>query len=160
MFLEGNDGNATGYHFHIAVGTGKFTGSGWTQNSNGSWVNQTTGRQIKPEEAFWVDESFTTIMNNDGIAFKSLPAEQQPEDAEANAPEAQEVTTKARDTVLYRVQIGAYRDKANAEELAAEARAKGFDAVVIPFVKGDVDGDGKVTAADARLALRISTGLE
>ncbi len=31
---------------------------------------------------------------------------------------------------------------------------------VIPVIKGDVDGDGKVTAADARLILRASVGLE
>ena len=160
MFLEGNDGNATGYHFHIAVGTGKFTGSGWTQNSNGSWVNQTTGKQIKPEEAFWIDESFTTIINDDGIAFKNLPAEQQTETTEVSTPEEQPNAVKTRDDILYRVQIGAYRNQANADDLAEKARAKGFDAVVIPYVKGDTDGDGKVTAADARLALRIATGLE
>ena len=30
----------------------------------------------------------------------------------------------------------------------------------LPFLKGDVDGDGKVTAADARKALRASAKLE
>lgn len=60
--------------------------------------------------------------------------------------------------VLYRVQIGAFANKANAEALAKQAKAKGFAAAVIPYLKGDVDGDGKVTAADAREALRIATG--
>lgn len=72
MFKEGNDGNATGYHFHIAVGTGKFTGSGWVKNSKSAWVNQTTGKQLKPEEAFWIDDSFTTVKNACGITFKHL----------------------------------------------------------------------------------------
>ena len=160
MFLEGNDGNATGYHFHIAVGTGKFTGSGWTQNTKGAWVNQTTGRQLKPEEAFWIDKTFTTIKNAHGITFKNLPAEQQTEPVEMEVSDTQTNVQKTRDDILYRVQIGAYRNIANADALAAKAKAKGFDAVVIPFVKGDVDGDGKVTSADARLALRISTGVE
>ena len=91
MFLEGNDGNATGYHCHIAVGTGKFTGSGWVQNSNGSWVNQTTGGQIKPENAFWIDDSFTKVINARGLAFKHLPSE-----------EAQE---KPKETKLYTLTI-------------------------------------------------------
>lgn len=73
MFLEGNDGRATGWHFHIAVGTGKFTGTGWVQNSNGSWVLKTTGSPLKPEEAFYIDSSFTTkIINKNGINFKTL----------------------------------------------------------------------------------------
>lgn len=60
----------------------------------------------------------------------------------------------------YRVQIGAFEDKTAAENLAAMARRDGFMAAVVPYVRGDVDGDGKVTAADARLALRIATGLD
>lgn len=60
---------------------------------------------------------------------------------------------------IYRVQIGAFGSRANAEACAAEARAKGFEAIVTTAVRGDVDGDGKVTAADAREALRIATGL-
>ena len=61
---------------------------------------------------------------------------------------------------IYRVQIGAFAKKENAEALAKQAQAKGFTAAVIPYVKGDIDGDGKVTAADAREALRIATGQE
>ncbi|MFD0824281.1 N-acetylmuramoyl-L-alanine amidase [Neobacillus sp. M.A.Huq-85] len=34
-------------------------------------------------------------------------------------------------TVLYKVQIGAFSKKSNADDLAAEANAKGFDAIVI-----------------------------
>lgn len=175
MFVEGDDGWATGYHFHIAVGAGKFTGSGWVTNSNGKWVNNTTGRQLKPEEAFWIDDSFTTVRNTGGIAFKHLPTDAKtgPENTDAPKEEASEtqatatensdaqnVEKKTREDVLYRVQIGAYRSRENAEFLAAQAREKGFNAAIIPFLKGDVDGDGEVTTADARLALRIATGLE
>lgn len=38
---------------------------------------------------------------------------------------------------------------------------EGFDYAFIPvIIKGDVDGDGKIAAADARVALRASVGLE
>lgn len=36
-FQEGTKGYATGNHIHIAVGRGKYTGSGWYQNSDGNW---------------------------------------------------------------------------------------------------------------------------
>lgn len=72
----------------------------------------------------------------------------------------QPAATPAPTGVIYRVQIGAFSKKENAEALAKQAKAKGFNAAVIPYVKGDVDGDGKVTAADAREALRIATGQE
>ena len=65
--------------------------------------------------------------------------------------------TNTDDGVLYRVQVGAFKSKANAEAYAEKARAAGFDAFVT--VAGDVDGDGKITAADARDALRASVGL-
>lgn len=65
---------------------------------------------------------------------------------------------KPESKTLYRVQVGAFYDKKNAEAYAAKARAEGFDAFVA--VAGDVNGDGKVTAADARDALRQAVGLE
>jgi N-acetylmuramoyl-L-alanine amidase len=33
---------------------------------------------------------------------------------------------------LYKVQIGAFKVKANADALAADAESKGFDAIVLP----------------------------
>lgn len=149
MFIEGNDGWATGYHFHMAVGTGKFAGSGWVSNSNGKWVNKTTGKQLKPEEAFWIDDDFTKVLTTGGITFKHLAA------AANEAPEKAEANGK-----IFRVQIGAYKDRENADALAEKAKAAGFSANVMPYIKGDVDGDGEVTAADARATLRLATGLE
>ncbi len=72
MFLEGNDG-ASAYHFHISIGTGRFTGTGWVQNSNGNYVLKTTGNNIKPEQGFYVDTSFTTVLNNGGLTFQNKP---------------------------------------------------------------------------------------
>ena len=36
-YNEGRKGNATGDHIHLAVGKGKFEGSGWFKNSYGYW---------------------------------------------------------------------------------------------------------------------------
>lgn len=74
MFIEGKDGNATGYHFHISVGKGDFKGTGWVKNSNGKWVINTTNGTLKPEDAFFIDESFTEIVNSKKLSFKNLPA--------------------------------------------------------------------------------------
>ena len=73
--------------------------------------------------------------------------------------EAKKTETADQETI-WRVQIGAYKNKASAEALKKQAIAKGFSAIVVPYVKGDVNGDGKVTAADAREALRLATGAE
>lgn len=36
-YQQGTKGKVTGAHIHIAVGKGKFSGSGWHQNEYGSW---------------------------------------------------------------------------------------------------------------------------
>ncbi len=80
LFKEGRDGFdrgfASGYHFHMEVATCKFVelgNNGWRQNSKGSWV--ISKNAIKPEEAFYVDTSFTKIKSTDGLKFKELPTE-------------------------------------------------------------------------------------
>lgn len=70
---EGTDGRATGNHFHFAVGKGKMTGSGWTQNSKGSWVLTCASGSYKPEQLFYIDKNFTTIVSSKGLSFKELP---------------------------------------------------------------------------------------
>ncbi len=72
---EGTDGNATGNHFHFAVGKGKIKGNGWVQNTKGKWVLTTTDGSRKPEAMFYVDSEFTTIKKTQGIKFKNLPKE-------------------------------------------------------------------------------------
>lgn len=71
LFVEGADGNATGNHFHISVSASKYVSGGWEQNSKGGWVIK--GNPIKPEEAFYIDDNFTTIMKSNGLKFKTLP---------------------------------------------------------------------------------------
>lgn len=72
---EGTDGFATGNHFHISAGKGKFKSSEWVENSKGQWVINTTKGAFKPEKLFFVDKSFTEILSTAGIKFKTLPEE-------------------------------------------------------------------------------------
>lgn len=72
IVLEGDDGKATGYHFHIAAGRGKLSGSGWVENSVGSWVLKTKEGCIKPQAAFFIDPNFTSIKNSKGLTFVKL----------------------------------------------------------------------------------------
>lgn len=71
LFPEGKNG-ADSYHFHIAMATGTAlanNNTGWIINSNNSWVLQTNGRNLKPEEAFYVDRSFTNVVSTGGLTF-------------------------------------------------------------------------------------------
>lgn len=72
MFLEGND-DADAYHFHISLGRGTFQGNGWTLNSKGNYVINTSGGAIKPEQGFYIDRSFTTVMSTGGLNFQYKP---------------------------------------------------------------------------------------
>lgn len=76
MFREGTDGNATGNHIHMSLGLGSFVGTGWAKNNKGSWVIRTTGGAIKPEEALYIDRSFTKVLGPAGITFEDLPKAQ------------------------------------------------------------------------------------
>lgn len=86
---EGVDG-ATGNHIHMAVGMGKMTGTGWTQNDNEKWVLTCTNGTIKPEDAFYIDKSFTTVINDKGLDFKEVPKK---------SPTTTKPKTKAKYTV-------------------------------------------------------------
>ncbi len=64
---------------------------------------------------------------------------------------------------LCRVQVGAFRIKDYAVQYITDLKKANFDAFLVAVeeaVPGDVDGDGKITAADARDILRSSVGLE
>ena len=76
MFREGGDGGGNvryGNHFHIEINTcefSKLTNKGWIKNNKVAWT--TSPNSIKPEEAFFVDKSFTTIVDTKGLKFKEL----------------------------------------------------------------------------------------
>lgn len=73
MFREGKDG-ATANHIHIAVGKGRIHNTGWRQNTNGKWVLDTTNGTIKPEKAYFIDDTITTtIKRTEGLRFLPYP---------------------------------------------------------------------------------------
>lgn len=76
IIMEGNDGKATGYHFHISVGRGKYSGTGWGKNSNGIWIIKTTAGAVKPEDAFFIDPEFTQVISMKNIPFVYLYEEE------------------------------------------------------------------------------------
>lgn len=67
-YTQGNAGNSTGIHVHIEVGKGKFTGSGWYQNSQGKWM---INNSVRPETAFFVKPN-TVIVNDAGYNWKNI----------------------------------------------------------------------------------------
>lgn|GEM_PF-3495910 len=76
MFREGQDGKASGNHFHMSVATGMIRSGGWVKNSREAWVIFTTGRALKPEEAFFVTEDIK-IISSGGLFFKPMPKEEE-----------------------------------------------------------------------------------
>lgn len=79
---EEKDSMSTGYHNHISAGLGKMKGSGWIKNNRGLWVPQTINGMKKPELIFYVDKSFTTIINDKGLNFQDMPTEEVTTDPE------------------------------------------------------------------------------
>lgn len=69
---EGVDGNASGNHLHITANIGKY--HGLLKNSNGKWC-YTYDKSLKPEEAFYLDNKHTTILNAKGSIFKEVSKE-------------------------------------------------------------------------------------
>ena len=70
ILLEGTDGQATGNHFHCTANIGKYYGL--LKNSNGKWC-YTYEKSLLPQEAFYINTSFTKIRNSNGVKFKELP---------------------------------------------------------------------------------------
>lgn len=89
----------------------------------------------------------------------ALGAETYLADAIAKGLPAEKVTVNG----VHKIILGDVDTQAEADKLMAMAKKAGFNAVLIPLIKvipGDIDGDGKVTAADARVGLRDSVDLE
>lgn len=61
-YNEGTKGYTTGNHIHLAVGQGKFNGSGWYQNSQGNWV---INNQYDVHKALFIPQSIN-IINSGG----------------------------------------------------------------------------------------------
>lgn len=68
FYEEGTKGFATGNHCHMEIAKGKFTGTGWHQNTAGYW---SINNGKKPEECYMIDDSHI-ILNNRGYNFKHV----------------------------------------------------------------------------------------
>lgn len=68
FYEEGTKGNVNGNHVHMECGRGKFTGSGWHQNSAGYW---SINNGKNPTECLWIDDSIT-ILDSNGYTFKRI----------------------------------------------------------------------------------------
>lgn len=66
FYKEGDQGQATGVHVHFECGKGKFSGTGWYQNSQGHWM---INNSINPWNALWVTKD-TTIKNDLSYSWK------------------------------------------------------------------------------------------
>ena len=71
FYKEGTKGNATGNHYHMECGRGKFTGNGWHKNNAGYW-SMNNGK--KPEECLWIDETIN-ILDSHNYLFKKISTE-------------------------------------------------------------------------------------
>lgn len=69
FYEEGTKGNVTGNHVHFECAKGKFTGTGWHQNSAGYW---SINNGKKPEECLWIDDTYT-ILDTGGLNWKYVP---------------------------------------------------------------------------------------
>ena len=72
LFPKGADGYATGPHFHIALGRGKMSASGWAKNNLGLWILKTTQYNIKPEHGMFIDKNFTSVKSAQNLNFMEL----------------------------------------------------------------------------------------
>ncbi len=72
---EGSDGGV-GNHLHISGGKGKIRGNGWVKNTKGKWVLKPTNGAFRPEQLFFLDSSFTKVIDSKNLQFRPLPKEE------------------------------------------------------------------------------------
>lgn len=70
ILLEGTDGNATGNHFHVTSNLGNYYGL--LQNNNGKWC-YTYDKSLLPNEAFYLDGSWTQVIYAGEYVFQLVP---------------------------------------------------------------------------------------
>ena len=100
FYQEGVKGEASGNHCHIECGQGKFTGTGWHQNTKGYW---SINNGKKPEECLWIDDSIT-IINDMGYNFKKIipvattPPTEKPAETKPSQPSTPATTEPKKET--------------------------------------------------------------
>ncbi len=70
FYYEGTKGKAYGNHGHFECGKGKFTGSGWYQDSSGAW-SIINGKKVT--DCLWIDDSYI-IKDTRGYNFRKVMA--------------------------------------------------------------------------------------
>lgn len=83
FYEEGTKGISSGNHCHIECGKGRFSGSGWIQNSAGYW---SILNRKKPQECLWIDSSIK-VLNNYGYSFKKIEENSLPDDKTPPIPD-------------------------------------------------------------------------
>lgn len=73
VLLEGTDGDAKGNHFHVTANFGKYYGL--LRNNNDKWCF-TYEKSLLPNEAFYLDKSYTDVKNARNYDFKEVPKEE------------------------------------------------------------------------------------
>lgn len=68
FFEEGTAGNATGNHIHLEVAKGKMSGSGWYENSYGTW---TITNAVHPASALFISPT-TVVKKGYGYNWKTV----------------------------------------------------------------------------------------
>lgn len=102
-------------------------------------------------------EDFTSVIKKLGLnGFEKTEFDYESTVAEKPAEEPEDILTTGEE---YYVQLDFYRTKKEAEEARDKAIQAGFKNAAVR-VLGDIDGDDKVTSADARTVLRKSVGLD
>ena len=77
---QGTSGAATGAHIEQQIGLGVISPPGGQRNSKGAYVLKTTGQNIKPEDAMWVNDDFTTaIISDKGLSFRHYNGDTPPD---------------------------------------------------------------------------------
>ena len=116
ILLEGTDGLSTGNHFHCTANIGKYYG--FKKNANGKWCF-VYEKSLTPPEAFYVDTSFTNILNPKGYTFKEVPTMERvgvpvPRNAKVDQIEVKAESLRARKTpgtngeILGYINVGFY----------------------------------------------------
>ena len=70
FILEGNEGGAYGYHFHCTANIGNYYDIKKNANGANCFVYD---KSLLPFEAFYVDESFTNVLDNNKYTFQVTP---------------------------------------------------------------------------------------
>lgn len=68
FYQEGTKGKAYGNHVHFECGKGKFTGSGWYQDTSGAW-SIINGKKVT--DCLWIDDNYD-VKDTRGYTFKKV----------------------------------------------------------------------------------------